>query len=133
MLRVLLRKANDPIPTVAANVLTCLGELASVGGEDAIPYVPELMQVIISRLLDSSIVKRDAALHTLGQVCSSTGYVIAPFVDHPQLLQILGRILKTESTPTIKREVVKVLGILGALDPYRRKVSTFEWIVFIAF
>jgi len=48
-------------------------------------------------------------------------------------LQILGRILKTESTPTIKREVVKVLGILGALDPYRRKVSTFEWIVFIAF
>jgi HEAT repeat. len=67
MLRVLLQKANDSNPTVAANVLMCLGELACVGGEDAMPHVPELMQVIIARLSDPSLVKRDAALHTLGQ------------------------------------------------------------------
>lgn len=122
MLRVLLQKANDTNPTVAANVLMCLGELACVGGEDAMPHVPELMQVIIARLSDPSLVKRDAALHTLGQVCSSTGYVIAPLVDYPQLLPLLGRILRTETTQLIRREVIKVLGILGALDPYRRKV-----------
>lgn len=122
MLRVLLQKANDGNPTVAANVLMCLGELACVGGEDALPHVPELMQVIISRLSDPSTLKRDAALHTLGQVCSSTGYVIAPLVDYPQLLQLLGRILRTEVPQPVRREVVKVLGILGALDPYRRKV-----------
>lgn len=73
MLRALLPKANDVNPTVAANVLMCLGELACVGGEDAMPHVPELMQVILSRLSDPSLIKRDAALHTLGQVCSSTG------------------------------------------------------------
>jgi FKBP12-rapamycin complex-associated protein len=123
MLRVLLPKASDPNPTVAANVIMCLGELACVGGEDVLPHVPELMQVIISKLTDSSLAKRDAALHTLGQVCSNTGYVITPLVDHPQLLQILSRILKTEPTQSVRREVVKVLGILGALDPYRRKVS----------
>jgi FKBP12-rapamycin complex-associated protein len=122
MLHVLLLKANDTNPTVAANVLMCLGELACVGGEDAMPHVPELMQVIIARLSDPSLVKRDAALHTLGQVCSSTGYVIAPLVDYPQLLPLLGRILRTETTQLIRREVIKVLGILGALDPYRRKV-----------
>ena len=86
------------------------------------PHVPDLMHVIIAKLTDSSIVKRDAALHTLGQVCSNTGYVVQPLVDHPQLLQILSRILKTEPTQSVRREVVKVLGILGALDPYRRKV-----------
>jgi FKBP12-rapamycin complex-associated protein len=123
MLRVLLVKANDPNPTVAANVLMCLGELACVAGEDATRHIPELMQIIMSRLSDPSLVKRDAALHTLGQVCSSTGYVIAPLVDHPQLLQLLGRIMRTEVTQPVRREVVKVLGILGALDPYRRKVS----------
>lgn len=122
MLRVLLQKSGDPNPTVAANVLMCLGELACVGGEDVMPHVPELMEVIISRLSDPSLVKRDAALHTLGQVCSSTGYVVAPLVDYPQLLPVLGRILKTEPTQNVRREVVKVLGILGALDPYRRKV-----------
>jgi hypothetical protein len=133
MLHALLQKANDPIPTVAGNVLMCLGELACVGGEDAMPHVPELMQVIISRLSDSSLAKRDAALHTLGQVCSSTGYVIAPLVDHPQLLQLLGRILMTESTQAIKREVVKVLGILGALDPYRRKVLALNMFIVALF
>jgi FKBP12-rapamycin complex-associated protein len=122
MLRVLLQRANDSNPTVAANILMCLGELSCVGGEDVLPHVPELMQVIISRLSDPSLVKRDAALHTLGQVCSSTGYVIAPLVDYPQLLQVLGKILRTEITQPVRREVVKVLGILGAVDPYRRKV-----------
>jgi len=123
MLRVLLQKANDSNPAVAANVLMCLGELAAVGGEDVTAHIPELMQVIISRLSDPAHVKRDAALHTLGQLCSSTGYVITPLVDYPQLLPILGRILRSESAHReVVREVVKVLGILGALDPYKRKV-----------
>lgn len=127
MLRVLLQKANDSNPAVAANVLMCLGELAAVGGEDVAAHIPELMQVIISRLSDPAHVKRDAALHTLGQLCSSTGYVITPLVDYPQLLPILGRILRSESAHReVVREVVKVLGILGALDPYRRKVR-LEW------
>ncbi|CCM00588.1 uncharacterized protein FIBRA_02624 [Fibroporia radiculosa] len=126
MLRVLLPKANDNNATVAANILMCLGELTRVGGEDVMPHVPELMQVIMSRLADPSLPKRDAALHTLGQVCSSTGYVVTPLVDHPQLLQILSRILRTESKQSVRREVIKVLGILGALDPYRRKIKPEE-------
>ncbi len=122
MLRALLPKANDSNPTVASNVMTCLGELVCVAGEDAMPNVPDLMRVIIDRLNDPAPLKRDAALHTLGQVCSSTGYVIQPLVDYPQLLPTLVRILRTENTVFAKREVVKVLGILGALDPFRRKV-----------
>lgn len=126
ILRVLLTKANDPNPTVAANILMCLGELSAVGGEAVIPHIPELMQVIITKLQDPAHAKRDAALRTLGQLCSSTGYVITPLVEYPQLLPILHKILRTESGSSrrdVVREVVKVLGILGALDPYRRKVS----------
>ncbi|KAI6023936.1 hypothetical protein PISMIDRAFT_679672 [Pisolithus microcarpus 441] len=124
ILRVLLGKASDTNPTVAANVLMCLGELTAVAGEAVTPHIPELMQVIIAKLQDPAHVKRDAALRTLGQLCSSTGYVIAPLVEYPQLLPILHRILRTESGTSrreVVREVVKVLGILGALDPYRRK------------
>ncbi|KAI0332653.1 TOR kinase, partial [Cubamyces sp. BRFM 1775] len=57
MLRVLLPKANDTNPTVSANVIMCLGELSCVGGEDVLPNVPELMQVIISKLADPSLQK----------------------------------------------------------------------------
>ena len=70
----------------------------------------------------STLPKRDAALHTLGQVCSSTGYIVSPLIDCPQLLQLLSRVLRTETKQTVRREIIKVLRILGALDPYRRKV-----------
>ncbi|KAI0739638.1 armadillo-type protein [Daedaleopsis nitida] len=105
MLRVLLPKAYDTNPTVLANILMCLGELSCVGGEAVLPHVPDLMQVIMAKLADPSLQKRDAALHTLGQLCSSTGYVIAPLIEYPrQLLQILSQILRTELSQTIKSE-----------------------------
>lgn len=123
-MRALLPKANDPNAAVAANILMGLGELCCVAAEEAQELVPQLMDVILVRLNEPSPIKRDAALHTLGQVCSSTGYVIQPLVDHPDLLGILGRIFKTEVPPEVRREVVKVMGILGAIDPYRRRVRT---------
>ena len=123
MMDSLLTKANDPNPAVAANVLLALGELACVGREDVLHHIPQLMAIILDILEDPSIaVKRDAALVSLGQICSSTGYVIQPFVDHPQLLGYLGKILKTEQNRQTRREVMKLLGILGALDPYKRQV-----------
>lgn len=123
MMRILLHKASDANSTVAANIMACLGELVSIAGEEALPHVPALLEAILPALAEPVLVKRDAALRTLGQMCSSTGYVIDPLIEHPELLQTLGRILRTEPTQAIRREVIKVLGILGALDPYRRKVS----------
>ncbi|XP_006461830.1 hypothetical protein AGABI2DRAFT_151451 [Agaricus bisporus var. bisporus H97] len=124
ILRVMLQKANDVNPTISANVLMCLGELVSIAGEDALIYVPDMMAIIIQRLSDPSVIKRDAALHALGQLCSSTGYVITPLVDYPQLVPLLSSILRSDGAKNMRREVVKVLGILGALDPYRRKVRS---------
>ena len=48
-----------------------------------------------------------------------------PFLT-TQLLDILLRFLKTEQIPSIRRETIRVLGILGALDPYKQKVHAFR-------
>ncbi|CAG8528851.1 8861_t:CDS:10, partial [Acaulospora morrowiae] len=122
--KALLPKSRDPSPAVASSVLAALGELARVGGEDLIPYLDELMPLIIDALQDqSSTVKRDAALKTLGQLTSNTGFVIEPYQKYPKLLTILINILKTEQSLSIRRETVKLVGILGALDPYRHKIT----------
>ncbi|KAF9509645.1 hypothetical protein BS47DRAFT_139059 [Hydnum rufescens UP504] len=124
MLKVLLPKAEDSNASIATSVLACIGELARVGGEDLRPHLPAIMKIIIDTLQDqSSVPRRDAAIRTLGQVCSNTSYVIAPLLDHPQLLGILTRILRTEQNQQMRRETIKVMGILGALDPYRSKVK----------
>lgn len=124
IVNVLLPKARDPSAGVASSILKALGELATVGGEDMIPYIPRLMPIIIETIQDqSSPTKRDAALKTLGQIASNSGYVIDPYVEYPQLLPILVNIVKTEQTGFLRKETIKLMGILGALDPYRHQVS----------
>ncbi|KAI5794446.1 armadillo-type protein [Peziza echinospora] len=119
---VLLPKARDPSAGVASSILQALGELACVGGEDMIPYIPKLMPLIIETIQDqSSPTKRDAALRTLGQLASNSGYVIDPYIEYPQLLTILVNIVKTEQTGFLRRETIKLLGILGAMDPYKHQ------------
>ncbi|KAH7327672.1 atypical/PIKK/FRAP protein kinase [Rhizoctonia solani] len=122
MLKVLLPKARDPNAGVAANVIICLGELAEVGGEDFLPHVPTMMTLLIETLQDqTSTSKRDAALRTMCSLCSNTGYVITPLLDCPQLMPIFNRILRTEQNQNVRRETIRLMGIIGALDPYKRK------------
>ena len=48
-------------------------------------------------------------------------YVIQPYHNYPNLLDILFSFLKVEQMAGIRREVIRVLGLLGALDPYKHK------------
>lgn len=123
MISVLLPKASDPNSTVAATILKAIGELATVGGEDMLPYKDKLMPIIIDALQDqSSNTKREAALHALGQLASNSGYVITPYLDYPELLEILQSIVRTEGQRgPLRQETIKLMGILGALDPYKHQ------------
>ncbi|KAI0408502.1 TOR kinase [Xylaria palmicola] len=123
MISVLLPKANEANPAVAATILKAIGELATVGGEDMLPYKDRLMPIIIDALQDqSSIAKREAALHTLGQLASNSGYVIDPYLEYPQLLELLQNIIRAEpQRGPLRQETIKLMGILGALDPYRHQ------------
>ncbi|KAF2071336.1 hypothetical protein CYY_007349 [Polysphondylium violaceum] len=124
ILKALLPKLRDNNPRVASCVLAALGELSIVGGEEMIQHIDQLVPLIIDTLQDqSSTSKREVALKTLGQLASSTGYVIKPFSKYPMLLDILLNAIKTERIGSIRREVIKVLGILGSLDPYKHKMN----------
>lgn len=123
ILDTLIPRARDPNSAVASSVISALGELSKVGGEEMKPFFTEMMQLLLDTLQDqSSSIKRDAALKTLGQLSSSSGYVIDPLLDYPQLLGILVSILKaSDQNLNLKRETVRVMGILGALDPYKHR------------
>ncbi|GJN89148.1 hypothetical protein Rhopal_002122-T1 [Rhodotorula paludigena] len=123
MLNVLLPKSRDNAPAVATSIMSTLGELSRVGGEDLLVQLEPLMALILDTLHDqASTPKREAALRTLGQLSSYAGYVIDPYLDHPSLLGLLIGLLKTEPGQHTRREIIRVMGTLGALDPYRHTV-----------
>ncbi|KAL5013846.1 hypothetical protein ScPMuIL_008116 [Solemya velum] len=115
-------KETDPNPSVTTSVLAAIGEQAQVSGIEMRKWMDELLPIILDMLQDSSsLPKREVALWTLAQLVESTGYVVEPYRKYPALLEVLLSFLKTEQSPGIRREVIRVLGLLGALDPHRHK------------
>ena len=124
IIRILVPKATDSNAIVASTVIRAIGDLSTVGGKDLVSYIPTLMPIIIDALQDlSSPNKRDSALRALGQLASNSGYVIKPYLDHPHLLELLVNIIKTEQQGGLRKETIKLIGILGALDPYKHQVD----------
>lgn len=126
ILTVLVRTAESPETStvVSAECVKCIGELARVAGEELVSSAKAVMALVIGMLNDqTSSLKRNAALKTLGQLASNTAEVIQPYTDHPQLLAVLFRLLRTESDSTVRMETIRTMGMLGALDPFKHKVS----------
>ncbi|KAI0461879.1 hypothetical protein LJB42_004483 [Komagataella kurtzmanii] len=122
ILDVLIPKAKDQSSGASINAIQAIGELAVVSGEDMKPFIHEMMPIFLDTFQDQSAgYKRDTALRALGQLASSSGYVIDPLLDYPQLLGMLVSILKSESSQMVRRETVRLLGVLGALDPYKHR------------
>ncbi|KAJ3362692.1 phosphatidylinositol kinase- protein kinase tor1 [Allomyces javanicus] len=122
ILTVLLPKVKDQSPGVASATLGAIGALSLVSGKNMLPHMTTLLPHVIESLADAtSQAKRVASLQALGQITSSTGYVIQPYLDHPTLLDTIISLLKTESSPPVRQETMKLLGTLGALDPYKHK------------
>lgn len=117
-----LVRGNAPL---AMAVLVTLGELALVSRTQIAAYERYLFPLIIHTLQDhSSIEKRQVALQTLGQLAGSTGCVVRPYLASPKLLEIFLSLLhhNVGSPWSLRREAMRTIGILGALDPYKYKL-----------
>ncbi|XP_039428931.1 serine/threonine-protein kinase Tor-like [Culex pipiens pallens] len=128
ILTILVPKLKEPEsnPGVMLNVLRAIGDLAEVnGGQQVLEnWSDELLATLLEMLSDAgSTDKRAVALWTLGQLVSATGQAVSPYHKYPNLIDILINFLKTEQQSYVRRETIRVLGLLGALDPYKHKMN----------
>ncbi|XP_063386567.1 serine/threonine-protein kinase mTOR [Cydia fagiglandana] len=119
-------KESEANPGVVISVLKAVGDLADVNGDNSglKKCLPELLAILLELLSDASATdKRSVALWAFGQLISATGYVVVPYTEYPNLMDVLLNFLKTEQQPKDRRETIRVLGLLGALDPYKHKLT----------
>lgn len=116
--------------TLISSVLATVGDLAKVGGSGLQPYLGDLMPLIVEALREKGAGgmqdggagrKREVAVKTLGELVESTGYVVAPYTDYPALLGLLLDLLEGELPWPTRAAALRVLGIVGALDPHIHK------------
>ncbi|XP_014254034.1 serine/threonine-protein kinase mTOR [Cimex lectularius] len=126
ILRVLVPKLKEPEPNpiVIINILKVIGDLAEVNGNEMVRWREGLAHTLLDLVSDVSFPeKRGVALWTLGQIVGATGFVVEPYSKYPTLLDTLINFLKTEQQPEIRRETIRVLGLLGALDTFKHKMN----------
>ena len=125
ILKALLPKL-DPSqdPRVRQEILSAVGELAPAGQDMVASHMDTLIPLIISYLADQSAAgRRELALRVLAQLNRYTSHVVDPLTRWPDLLHLLLAIAKTEKSKFVRRQVLRVLGTLGALDPYMYKMT----------
>ncbi|CAF0732022.1 unnamed protein product [Adineta steineri] len=118
-----LIKLHEQHSNVLIALVRTVGEQAQVCGIDLDQRIHDLFPILINMMQDTSNYrKREVALWTIGQIVESCCYVIEPLQKYPILLDVLLQFLKSEETP-FRRETIRVLGFLGAIDPYHVRSS----------
>ena len=123
ILAILIPRLSDTSqPSVITCVLQTLAHLSSIGSSLLIPHLPTLLPLIIPLIEDrSSLVSKEVALRCLTQVIEHTGAVVEPYIQWKGLMRVLLALLRVGVAWGVRREVMKAIGVLGALDPYRFK------------
>ncbi|CAE6454773.1 unnamed protein product, partial [Rhizoctonia solani] len=121
ILRCILSRAQEKNTIeVGSALMRCLWALATVGGEHISEFTPKIMEHVVRTLSDPLAVRqRRAALETLGAVCSSIGYLVDPEYEHPKLVDLITKVLTGEKNLETRREAMRALGIIGAVDQYK--------------
>ncbi|XP_050677443.1 serine/threonine-protein kinase Tor-like [Leptidea sinapis] len=128
ILKVLLPKLmeDESSSVMISTILKAIGDLAEVNGSCAAlsKWIPQLMAKQVEILSDANQQeKRSVALWSFGQAISAEGCAVTPYMTHPNLMDTLLNFLKTEQQSSDRRETIRVLGLLGALDPYQHRVN----------
>ncbi len=108
---------------LATAALDTLGGLSMVAKGEMAVYFDRLMPDLFASMSDWSCVrKREVAFRTFGRLISACEYVSQLHVDFPLLLSSVISVLREgtlSSMPwSLRREALRTLGTLGALEPY---------------
>lgn len=119
------RQSEDVL--LETKLLSTIGKLSGVAGKDMIPFLPELLPLILRFLGDKfSQTRRAVALKSLSQLIQNTQTVVSPYNDHQLLLSRILSSFESSQSWEIRREAMRTLGIIGALDPFQHRMNSLN-------
>lgn len=105
-----------------SSLVTVIGQLASQSNAETLSHFDNVVPLLIELMQDFYYIQlRHLSLWALGQIIAHTGYVIEPYKKYPNLLLVLIDFLLKETVASVRRENIRILGLLGALDPFEYK------------
>lgn len=106
-------------------ILNVISSLAQVSNVEIKGHFNELYPILFEIIQDStySTNKKEVALSCLGKLIDSTGFEFETYSTYNDLFECLLNLFKTEQITSMRREIIRVLGLLGTVDPYKHKLN----------
>jgi len=91
------KKQKITTPFISA-LLDVMREISFVDSDATKPYIGEIFPLILESVKDQSdSSKREVALNTLIAIIDNTGFVVKPYFFYPELLDIIRKLVQSES------------------------------------
>ena len=94
----------------------------------AAPSLVPSAVAIVPAAAPSSSDHKQMTLRTLSLLLSSTSSVIAPFIRYPHFLPCLLHLVRTDKSKAVRLECLRVIGVVGAIDPFEYRKCQSEWV-----
>ncbi|VDK35937.1 unnamed protein product [Taenia asiatica] len=118
---------REPKGLVVA-MFSALAHLSTVCPQAVVTLMDDLIPVLVYMLQDPTChSKRSVAAWAFGVLVSNTGYVVRPYMKHPDLMELLFALLRSVESKSIQIEILRLLGLIGAVDPFKLKVSMGQY------
>ena len=121
LLENIIMKIKDKQVSVSfsESMLNCIGRLAFIK-PDCITNRLELLLNILSDMIQdqSSIIRRKASLSVLGIILQKVDRENVPSDRFSAILLMSVSIIKNEIDHSVRREAIRLMGVIGAIDPY---------------
>jgi len=112
------KKQKVSTPFISA-LLDVMREISIVDPDATKPYIGKIFPLILESVKDQSdYQKREVGLNTLIAIIENTGFVVKPYFFYPELLQIIRNLVKSEKDAAVRKLVLRLIGVIGAVDPY---------------
>lgn len=121
LLKSLLNKMHgkDFNNSLLPDIIEAIGQLSTIDGKSVVNYLNDLIPLILDCIKDEAAPKkREIGLKVLILIIENTGYVVRPYFHYPETIQLLQNMIQNETSLSIRKLVYKLLGTIGALDPY---------------
>jgi serine/threonine-protein kinase mTOR len=105
--------------SLVPDIIEAIGQLSTIDGKPVIEYLDDLIPLILDCIKDEvGPKKREIGLKVLVLIIENTGYVVKPYFHYPEIIQLIQSLIQNETNFTIRKLVYRLIGTLGALDPY---------------
>lgn len=123
ILPALMPHLSSPNIRLNTAAMTAIGELAAAVSPRLVKFQKELMVPIMNILRDKTttpehVARRQATMHTLGELIKATATAVSTMRLYPFMRRTLLESVGTEREPSLRMELIRLIGIIGAADPY---------------